>query len=177
MGLAGLLLVVGWAAAADEPLPARRLLQGDDARQAASLQARARQEAAAGKWPEALRAARDLQALCEKVLGADDGEAVNARQYVRALERRSAFDAGQQADYRRAQTASSEGEDLFHRGRYAQAQASFEQAVALCRRLLGEDYPDTATSVYNLAMTLDGQGRFRKRSRPAAPPWPSAAGC
>jgi tetratricopeptide (TPR) repeat protein len=41
---------------------------------------------------------------------------------------------------------------------YAQARAHFEQALAVCRRVLGDEHPATLTSMSNLAGTLGDQG-------------------
>jgi hypothetical protein len=62
-----------------EKAPYQRLLQGDDAKQAAALQQRAQQREAADDYAGALQAAEELLALRRRVQGADHYEAVDAR--------------------------------------------------------------------------------------------------
>jgi CHAT domain-containing protein/tetratricopeptide (TPR) repeat protein len=50
--------------------------------------------------------------------------------------------------------------NLNAQGRYAAAQPLFEKALAVRRRVLGEDHPDTAASYTNLAMNLNAQGQY-----------------
>ena len=63
-------------------------------------------------------------------------------------------------------------------GKYAEAQPLFEKALAICRKVLGEEHPDTATSYNNLADQPEpGRGSTRRRSRSTRRRWPSAARC
>jgi tetratricopeptide (TPR) repeat protein len=163
--LAGLLSLPG-AVLAEEPAkadartPAQRLLRGDDAKQAAQLQARSKELATAGKFAEALQAARELRALRERLQGADHWQAVDARLQIQTLERQAQFDPQQQADFRRALAAEREAWDLEAKQRYPQAQRSWERALALSRQLLGEEHPLTATYHNNLAYSLKAQGKY-----------------
>ncbi len=47
-------------------------------------------------------------------------------------------------------------------GRYGQAEPLYEKALALRRKLLGEDHPDVAHSLNNLAFLYDSQGRYEQ---------------
>jgi tetratricopeptide (TPR) repeat protein len=160
------LLALAWAAVADEPPqverkpPFQRLLRGGDAEQAAKLKARIDDLTAAGKFAEAVPAAKELLTLRQRLQGADHWEAVDARQQIRTLECRVEFTPEQQADYRRASAARREAQELEDRGRYAQAQPLREQVLAVCRRLLGEENSDSATCYNNLAMNLQAQGKY-----------------
>jgi len=49
---------------------------------------------------------------------------------------------------------------LFDQGKYKEAFALAEKALALAERVLGEEHPDTLTSVNNLAAAYDAQGRY-----------------
>ena len=46
-----------------------------------------------------------------------------------------------------------------HQGRHAEAAEGHRTALAICRRVLGEHHPATATSYNNVASNLDDQGR------------------
>src|SRR5262245_61493392 len=130
IGLLGVaLLVLAWTSNAEEPqpkadvkTPLQRLLQGDDARKARELQKRVEELAEADKYADALAAAKDLLALRERLQGAEYWEAMDARLQTKTLERRSAFNAQQQAEFRRFQKALGDANDLLAKGRYAQAQ-------------------------------------------------------
>ena len=50
--------------------------------------------------------------------------------------------------------------NLRAQGKYAAAQPLYEQALAIRRRLLTDDHPDTASSFNNLASNLNAQGNY-----------------
>ncbi|BBD65248.1 hypothetical protein NIES4070_15990 [Nostoc commune HK-02] len=50
----------------------------------------------------------------------------------------------------------------YSQGRYSEAEPLFIQALALRRKLLGEEHPDVASSLNNLAGLYDSQGRYSK---------------
>ncbi|NEO61572.1 MAG: tetratricopeptide repeat protein, partial [Moorea sp. SIO4G2] len=45
-------------------------------------------------------------------------------------------------------------------GRYSEAEPLYQQALKLRKQLLGENHPDVATSLNNLAGLYDNQGRY-----------------
>ncbi|MGB3293029.1 MAG: tetratricopeptide repeat protein [Phormidesmis sp.] len=49
-----------------------------------------------------------------------------------------------------------------NQGRHEQAEPLYEQALALRRKLLGEEHPDVANSLNNLAALYDSQGRYEQ---------------
>ena len=51
------------------------------------------------------------------------------------------------------------GELCRAQGRYAEAEPAYRTALALCRDVLGERHPTTATSYNNLAANLHAQGK------------------
>jgi tetratricopeptide (TPR) repeat protein len=163
--VAGLLVLACTTTAGEPPpkpdarLPWQRLLRGEDARRAGQLQARINDLAEAGKYAEAVAEATALAALRERLQGGDHWQTVDARQQVRTLRRGAEFSEAEQADYRRSDQAARAAWDLYNRGDYARSQPLFEEALALRRRLLGEDHPDTAISSNNLALSLQSQGK------------------
>jgi len=44
--------------------------------------------------------------------------------------------------------------------KHAEAEALYRKALALARKVLGEEHPDTIAAHANLASALDQQGRF-----------------
>jgi tetratricopeptide (TPR) repeat protein len=47
-------------------------------------------------------------------------------------------------------------------GRYEQAEPLYQQALEMWKRLLGDEHPDVATSLNNLAGLYDSQGRYEQ---------------
>jgi CHAT domain-containing protein/Tfp pilus assembly protein PilF len=140
--------------------PWQRLLQGNDAKQAATLQARIEELEKAGDYPAAITVAKQLLALREGVQGADHWEVGDARRQVEDLQQRAKFNEQQRADHQRAQTAIRQADALEGKGRYAQAQPLREQALTLVRQLFGAQHLDTAERLNELARNLNAQGKY-----------------
>src|SRR5262249_31717670 len=50
--------------------------------------------------------------------------------------------------------------NLSNQSKYAEAEPLCRQALALCRKVLGEDHPHTASSYNNAGVTLNAQGKY-----------------
>jgi tetratricopeptide (TPR) repeat protein len=154
----------GVVRAADEKLkevpPYQRLLRGDDARNAEALQAQVDRYWAAGRFGETLRPAEELVALRQKAQGADHWEAVNARWQAEAVRRVLKQDAATRKEAARLPALTRQAEQEWERGHHGAAQALLDQALAILRKALGEDHPDTAACMNDLATALYGQGRY-----------------
>jgi hypothetical protein len=50
---------------------------------------------------------------------------------------------------------------LYSDGRYNEAERLFSEVVETRTRVLGEEHPDTLTSMANLALTYRSQGRWK----------------
>lgn len=61
-----------------------------------------------------------------------------------------------------AQLLDVTGHYLYQRGRYDQADSFLHQALAMREKVLGPDYPDTATSLNNLAELHQAQGKYEQ---------------
>ena len=61
-------------------------------------------------------------------------------------------------------------------GDYAKAEPLYRQALEIRKRALGENHPDYATSLNNLAGLYQAMGTTRRPSRSSAKPWRSASG-
>jgi tetratricopeptide (TPR) repeat protein len=87
-------------------------------------------------------------------------ETVSAAWRLKALERIAALPADGQEQWRALAGIHREANQKTQQGRYAEAQPLLEKALAMRRKVLGEDHPDTATSYNNLAYDLDAQGKY-----------------
>jgi tetratricopeptide (TPR) repeat protein len=67
---------------------------------------------------------------------------------------------------------------LWSRGQYRQALMLLERALAVRRRVLGDDHPDTLLSMNNLAVTRAGtSATCRAPTTSTSRPWTPAGGC
>jgi tetratricopeptide (TPR) repeat protein len=144
-------------AASSKP-PWQRTLQGEDAKKAAEQANKLDQLEEAGQLAEALEVAEALVELRRKVQGADHWQTVNVHVDVEVLRRVLRQGEQAQKDLTRAYVLHRQAEKLRSRGRFREAQPLLEQAVALCRKLLGEDHLYTADGYHGLATVLNDLG-------------------
>ncbi|MHB1426036.1 MAG: tetratricopeptide repeat protein [Gemmataceae bacterium] len=170
-GVLGLMVALLTAALpAEEPAkkaeavkpPWQRLLQGADAKKAAEQEKKLAQLHEAGQFAEALKLAESLMELRAKVQGADHWQAVNARFQVEALRRVLKAKKEEQQNYSRAFGQQREADGLVAKGHHREAQLLLEQVLSICRKVLGEEHPHTATSYNNLAGNQNAQGKYRE---------------
>jgi len=176
---------LGWAdepksaPSAEERPPWQRMLQGDDVKQADTLQARIDKHLQAGTCTEAVGPAQELLALREKVQGKDHWQTANARWQIIKLERLAAGTERQRGDFVRGLRLAQEAWALEEKFRHAQAQPLREEILAITRKTLGEDHPDTADRLNFLAINLNAQGKHaeaEKSYRAALAIWLKALG-
>jgi tetratricopeptide (TPR) repeat protein len=150
----------GAAGAGPQPRPPwQRLLQGDDARQARELEQRLGPLQQAGKFEDALPVARQLAELRARVQGADHWQAVDARRMADAVRRVLGQGEAARQEYTASFAWQRQADALAGRGRHREAQPLYEKALAIRRKVLGEEHPDTVSSYHNLANNLDAQVR------------------
>jgi tetratricopeptide (TPR) repeat protein len=145
--------------------PWQRYLHGEDAIKAAEQEKQLAQLQEAGQWEEALPVAQAQDQLRVRAQGADHWQAIDARFHVEAIRRVLKASKEEQQSYRRALTMQREAAGLVARGRYREAQPLFEQVLAICRKVLGEEHPDTAVSYDNLALNQHYQGQYAQAER------------
>ena len=164
-----LALAVGLSArSADRPAnepaaalpPWQRLLRGEEARRAKQLQEQVDRHWAAADFEQALKPAQELAALRGQVQGPDHWGAVNARWKVKALERIRQQGAAQQKNMAHVPALERQASALEAKGRARDAVPLRQQILDACRKLLGEDHPDTATGYNNLAVNQNAQGKY-----------------
>jgi tetratricopeptide (TPR) repeat protein len=61
-----------------------------------------------------------------------------------------------------AKRLNQQAVELYQQGKYNEAIPPAEKALAIFKKLLGENHPDTATSLNNLAGLYESQGRYSK---------------
>jgi tetratricopeptide (TPR) repeat protein len=140
--------------------PYQRLLRGENARKAKDLEQDLNKDWAAGRFEAALRTAEALEVLRTNAQGDNHWETVSARWQVAAIRRILKQDAATRralAGMPKIVRQADEQEDADH---YRTAQPLREKGLALCRRALGEDHPETAQSYLSLAVNLDGQEKY-----------------
>jgi tetratricopeptide (TPR) repeat protein len=163
--LVGPVLLAALAAAAEPPRekpPWQRLLQGDDARNAQTLQTRLQEFQEAGKIEAALALAEELEALRRRIQGADHWQTVEAKYQAEALRKASRAGKEERAEYAQSFSSQRRANEFRGRGRYREAQPLLDTVLAVRRKLLGEAHPDTATSYNNVALNLSAQGRYKE---------------
>jgi tetratricopeptide (TPR) repeat protein len=144
-----------------EPKPPwQRLLQGGDAKKAKELAESIDQQVQEDKYPEAIREAKELLALRCKVQGEDHWETVTAQYGLKALEKVAALPAGSRREFATIPALRSKVRKLNAKRQYEEAQFLLIQILRIKRKLLGENHPDTATSLTNLALNLDAQAQY-----------------
>jgi tetratricopeptide (TPR) repeat protein len=147
---------------ADDKLPWQRLLQGGEATRAGELARSVETAWQAGKLDDALRSAEELLELRQKAQGKDHWQAVDARWQVEALRAAGRQGKEEQQEYAGLPALDREGQALEARGRHRDALPLRQKALEIRRKILGEEHPDTATSVDYVAANLDGQSKYRE---------------
>jgi tetratricopeptide (TPR) repeat protein len=135
-------------------------LAGDDAKRAEELDKAVEAALRADRWDEAIARAQELLALRAKLQGPKHFETVNAEWRLKTLRRVAPRPEEDRVAYQSARTMNEQAEALYAQGQYAAAQPLFEKALAIRRRLLTDDHPDTASSYNGVALNLNAQGQY-----------------
>jgi len=159
-------VLCGWLLA-DEPKAAdlskkpqwQRMLTGDDAKTAEKLKKQIAELEATDDYAEAIQAAEELLALRTKVQGADHHETIREKYHHQTYRTVAKLAAKERRTWRVTTGKLSEAQQLESQARYAQALPIRKEMLEICRKVLGEDHPLTATSYNNVAYNLDAQGK------------------
>jgi tetratricopeptide (TPR) repeat protein len=154
--LLGLVAAPAWGAA--PPAPSGRLTPDQQQRLEQTEQGSAR-AAFAGEMVEAVRLARQAEALRRRWQGPGHWQAADARYEVERCQRLARLSAADQKAVARALRREVEARALRSRRRYAEAEKAYREALALLRKTLGEWHPETARNYDNLAHNLHAQGK------------------
>jgi CHAT domain-containing protein/tetratricopeptide (TPR) repeat protein len=139
--------------------PWQRPLVGADERNAGELTKQMMQSQAAGKFDKALAAAEELAQLRKKRQGKDHWQAVNASWQVKTIKRVQGLPQQSQGEYASIFAIGRQIQALGQE-RARDAQPLLEQLLAIRKKVLGEEHPDTAQSYNMLARSLLLQGKF-----------------
>jgi tetratricopeptide (TPR) repeat protein len=142
--------------------PWQRLLQGEAARKAEELEKRAQAALVAGNFQEELTAAEELARLRERAQGEDHWQAVNVRWQVEAIRCILRQDEKGRQAFARVVLLQGRADRLAATGHYKEAQPLLEDVLAIRRKVLGEEHPQTANTHNNLAVSIDQQGRYKE---------------
>jgi tetratricopeptide (TPR) repeat protein len=165
--LASLSLAFAPFAAAEEATPApqdkpqwQRMLQGDDAKQAAELLQRSVEAERADRFQEAIEHAEALVALRARAQGDDHWETTGAKRLVVYTRKLAGLSADERADWRRALKQAQEADQLQTQRQYARSHALGEAFLSCCLRLLGKEFDYTASAYNGLAAGLQAQAKY-----------------
>jgi hypothetical protein len=111
-----------------------------------------------GRFTDAAGPARQIQALCERILGVDHWRSADARRGIADLHLMARLpDQGRKA-IQSVPALKARLHDSYRKGRYAEMELLGREPLAINLRWLGEAHPNTDASYNNLANALDSQG-------------------
>ena len=142
---------------ADEPAPKpawQRLLQGDDAKRAAELNTAIAAALKADRWNDAIARAEELLALRSRVQGPKHFETIDDEWRLKAFRQVGPMSHDDRLAYQASRIKYVQALDFYNKGKHAEAEAQFEQALEIRRRLLTDENPETAEVYDNLAVNL-----------------------
>src|SRR5262245_35213681 len=141
-------------AAAQPPPAAPKTLAGEDTRRVEELNKTIDQVRRAGRFAEAVAPAQQVLAICEKALGPDHWQTSDAHRTVEDLRKIAALpEEGHRA---MASVGDVQGRILtaHSKGHYAEAEELSRTLLSIRRKWLGENHPDSATSLNDTALLL-----------------------
>ena len=157
--LCGLLLVLTTGMLLAEPPKQGRELTAEENKEVERLEAEKSRHQVAGRFEDAVQVAKRLADYRAQRQGASHWQVIDAGQEVECLQRLTRVAAKDRAAVGRALLASGEGVLLHQRLRYREAEAKMREALAIKRKVLGEQHADTATSYNAVAFCLYSQGK------------------
>jgi tetratricopeptide (TPR) repeat protein len=137
-----------------------RNLSGDDANRVEALEKTIDELQRQGRFAEAVVPAREVLAHRARLQGDDHWQTIDARIEVRTCERMAGLSHAHQTALAKALLQKDQAVDLGRVGRYSEAEPLFRTIEEVSRQVLGQDHPDTAASVYNLAQILQARGKY-----------------
>jgi CHAT domain-containing protein/tetratricopeptide (TPR) repeat protein len=144
---------------AEEP-PFKRLLTGDDAKNATELEKRIALLREQAKFAEAVEPASELLALREGKQVKDHWQTIDARLSLGWLRHMASLPADAQKELAAGDTLETEAEQLRQQGKAGQAEPLLRKALVLRQKHLGEEHYLTAESQADLAENLDAQAKY-----------------
>lgn len=115
---------------------------------------------ASGEYGEALAVARELAALTRQSPDSMPFEVADADRLVDTLEDVNALSEDLRTRLATADSLARGAESLWEGGHFSEGARSVERELAIRREVLGDDHPEVATAVNNLAALLHSQGEL-----------------
>jgi hypothetical protein len=112
-----------------------------------------------GRFTDAVGPARQIQALRDRILGADHWRSADARRSIADLNSMARLPEQGRKALQSAVVLCDRFTVSVRKGRYAEAQLLGRELLAINLRWLGEAHPDTARSYNNLGVALWYQGK------------------
>ncbi len=137
-----------------------RKLTGEDYKRAEELERTIGAAIESDRWDEVIARGEELLELRSRVLGAKHFETVTEEFRLRSLRRTAAMSKEDRAIVVSSQTIHQQAVALHRKGKYAEAQPLFEQALDILRRLFTDENPTTAARYNDLAINLNAQARY-----------------
>ena len=126
------------------PPPGLIKLTGDDARRAETLNSAIKTTLKADHWAEAIARQEELVALRSRVQGPTHFETVNEQWNLRPLRRVAGMPSEDRSAFLSVDSLSQGADSLSKKAQYGAAQPLYQKALAIRRKVLGEDHPSTA---------------------------------
>ena len=142
-----------------EPPKQGRELTAEEQKEAARLRAEVYRRLGKEDFEGAVRAAKEVADYRAERQGTSHWQVTNARRFVRRWQRLTAVARQDRAEMVRALKAGGDGYQFQQRRRYPEAEAKLHEALALRRKVLGEQHPETADAYHSLALCLGIQGK------------------
>jgi tetratricopeptide (TPR) repeat protein len=139
--------------------PPRETLALADLRLAQRLSGEANRHALAGRFAEAHRGHSAAQALFRRWLGERHPAVVGGRVAVERWARLAELPEAKQKEIVEALHSEVLGNRLDRQGRVKEAEKAHRHALAISRKVLGDDHPDTADRYNDVGMCLYAQGK------------------
>ena len=157
LGLGLLVLATG-------PLPAEAPKQGreltvEESKEVARLDEEATRQLNAGRFEDAVQTAKRIVAYRIERQGPKHWQVIDARLNVEEWQRLTGVAAQDRAEVVRAMVAGANGIRLQQQQHYRLAEAKLREALAIDRKVLGEQHPATAADYNRLAVCLQHQAR------------------
>jgi tetratricopeptide (TPR) repeat protein len=138
--------------------PWQRVLTDEDSRLVAEMEGRITELREAARYVEAVPLAHEVLEIRQRAQGADHWEVGDAERLTTTLQQIAALPADAQAELAEAYRTDTEVFQLHEEGKYREAMGLAQRQLETRKRLLGEEHPDVAACLNNLAALLHARG-------------------
>lgn len=115
-----------------------------------------------GDFTRARKAAEQALFISGKLHGESDWRTSDARRALAEVDRRSRLTQQDSQELVAAERMSSQAEGLYQKGSSREAFALMQNVLGVRQRILGSEHPDTATSLFDLAVLYVSSGEYAK---------------